>query len=112
DAVSTNSPEAQQFYDQGLSFLHNYSWIDAARSFNQALALDPRLTLAHVGISIATDALNQRAAARAAIDRARALAPSGDHERQHVIVRERQMTAEDDRGNADKLTAYRAALDT
>jgi hypothetical protein len=49
DAVATSSTEAQRFYDQGLSYLHNYVWIDAARSFNQALDLDPRLTLAHVG---------------------------------------------------------------
>ena len=31
------SPEAQRFYDQGLAYLHNYVWIEAARSFHQAL---------------------------------------------------------------------------
>jgi tetratricopeptide (TPR) repeat protein len=110
DAVAT-SPEAQRFYDQGLSYLHNYVWIEAARSFNQALDLDPRLTLAHVGVSLASTALNQRAAARAAFERARNLPVPGPHEERHLIVRERQMAAEDDPRDAAKLTAYRSALD-
>ncbi len=33
--------EAQAFYDQGLAYLHSYVWIEAARSFNQALRIDP-----------------------------------------------------------------------
>src|SRR5436190_23513246 len=37
DPVEGISPEAQTYYDQGLSYLHNYVWIEAARSFNQAL---------------------------------------------------------------------------
>ena len=37
DAVSTKSKEAQAFYDQGLAYLHSYVWLEAARSFNQAL---------------------------------------------------------------------------
>jgi hypothetical protein len=37
DAVATKSKEAQAFYDQGLAYLHSYVWIEAARSFNQAL---------------------------------------------------------------------------
>lgn len=111
DAVSTRSPEGQQFYDQGLSYLHNYVWIEAARSFNQALSLDPALTLAYVGISLASTALNQRAAARSALDRARSLGALSDHERHHLLIRERQMAAEDDPGDAGKMALYRKALD-
>jgi hypothetical protein len=48
DAVSTASKQAQAFYDQGLACLHSYVWLEAARSFNQALALDPKLALAHL----------------------------------------------------------------
>jgi len=29
--VSTNSPEAQAYYNQGVALLHSYVWIDAAR---------------------------------------------------------------------------------
>jgi tetratricopeptide (TPR) repeat protein len=50
DPVTTSNPEAQAFYNQGVACLHNYIWIDAARSFNQALRLDPQLAMAHVGL--------------------------------------------------------------
>ncbi len=33
DPVTTVSPKAQAFYDQGLAFLHSYVWVEAARSF-------------------------------------------------------------------------------
>ena len=47
DAVRTKSNEAQAFYDQGLAYLHSYVWIEAARSFNQALRADRSLAIAH-----------------------------------------------------------------
>ena len=53
DAVATKSKEAQAFYDQGLAYLHSYVWIEAARSFNQALRIDPALAIAHAGLSVA-----------------------------------------------------------
>ena len=53
DPVATASPQAQAFYDQGLAYLHSYVWLEAARSFNQALRLDPKLALAHAGLPIA-----------------------------------------------------------
>src|SRR5690242_3873580 len=51
EAVTTRSPEAQAFYDQGLALLHSFAYIDAARSFHQALRLDPQLAMAYVGLS-------------------------------------------------------------
>ncbi len=33
-----------------MARLHNYVWIDASRSFNQALRPDPQLAFAHVGL--------------------------------------------------------------
>jgi len=36
EVVTTLSPGAQAYYDQGLTYLHSYVWIEAARSFNQA----------------------------------------------------------------------------
>src|SRR4051812_31786292 len=110
DAVATSSKEAQAFYDQGLAYLHSYVWIEAARSFNQALRLDPKLALSHLGLSIAYVELNAPAAAHAALDRAKALA-STDHDAQHVAARTLQMAAEEAPGDAARLAAYRAALD-
>src|SRR5579859_1306014 len=36
DPVTTSSPEAQAFYNQGLAYLHSYVWIEAARSCNRS----------------------------------------------------------------------------
>src|SRR5262245_23389699 len=92
DAVSTPSKEAQAFYDQGLTYLHSYVWIEAARSFNQALRIDPRLALAHVGLSYAYVELNVPQKASEALSRARTLATGlSDHERRHIDVRAVQM---------------------
>ena len=51
EAVTTASPEAQAFYDQGIAYLHSYVWIEAARSFHEALRHDSKLALAYVGLS-------------------------------------------------------------
>ena len=124
DAVSTKSTEAQGFYDQGLSYLHSYVWIEAARSFHQALRSDSGLALAHVGLSYAYIELNKPADARMAIERASALARGATadkrglsarelaHERHHVDSRVLQMAAEDAPRDSAKLAAYRKALDT
>ena len=51
--VTTASSEAGAFYNQGVAYLHSFVWIEAARSFNQALRLDPNLAMADVGLSYA-----------------------------------------------------------
>jgi tetratricopeptide (TPR) repeat protein len=112
DAVGTRSKEAQAFYDQGLAYLHSYVWLEAARSFNQALRIDPTLAMAHAELSLAYTELNAGAAARDALERARALAASvPDHDRRHIEARALQVAAETSPGDTAKLGAYRAALD-
>src|SRR4029077_998551 len=98
------------FYDQGLAYLHSYVWVEAARSFNQALRVDPKLALAHLGLTVAYVELTAARAAHAALERAKALA-STDHDRRHVAARALQMAAEEAPADTAKLTAYRAALD-
>ena len=85
DAAPSPSPEARAFYDQGLAYLHSYVWLEAARSFNQALRLDSKIPMAHLGLTIACTELNAAPAARAALERAQALA-STDHDRRHVAA--------------------------
>jgi tetratricopeptide (TPR) repeat protein len=112
DPAATSSTQAQALYDQGLAYLHSYVWIEAARSFNAALRLDPRLALAQVGLSIAYVELSRPADANRALDAARALSPSlPDHDRRHVEARALQMAAEDAPGDPTKLAAYRKAID-
>jgi tetratricopeptide (TPR) repeat protein len=118
DDAGTKSADAQKFYDQGLAYLHNYVWIEAARSFHQALRSDPNLALAHVGLSYAYIELNKTLQARQAIATAQSLvassapsAASAAHVKRHVDARALQMAAEDAPGDAAKLAAYRKALD-
>jgi tetratricopeptide (TPR) repeat protein len=110
---STTSKEAQALYQQGLAYLHSYVWIEAARSFNASLRADPKLALAHVGLSIAYVELNHPAEARRALETARADVGSlPDHDRRHIELRALQMAAEDAAGDSARLAAYRKALDT
>jgi len=112
DAVATASPDAQKFYDQGLSYLHSYVWLEAARSFNQALHIDPTLAMAHAGLTIAYTELSAPAEAQAALERAQTLAARAPaHDRRHVELRVLQAAAEASPRDAAKLAAYRAALD-
>ena len=112
DEVTTTSREAQQFYDQGLAYLHHFEWIDAARSFNQSLRHDARLAMAHVGLSVAHEALNQSAAARAALDRARTLAANvSEHERRHIAIRQLQLDGAAASQDPRRIDAYRKGID-
>jgi tetratricopeptide (TPR) repeat protein len=114
DAVSTSSNDAQALYDQGLAYLHSYVWLDAARSFNQAIRLDPALAMAHIGLTYAYSELNRPAAAQSALDRARSIeANLSDHERRHISARALQMDAESSGRDrvSQNLIEYRAALD-
>ena len=49
--VSTDSAEAQAYYDQGIAYLHSFVWVEAARSFHEALRHDPQLAMAHLGLA-------------------------------------------------------------
>ena len=47
--VSTVSPEAQKFFDQGLAYMYAFNHNEADRSFARAAELDPKLAMAHWG---------------------------------------------------------------
>ncbi|MGA7382913.1 MAG: hypothetical protein WBX03_18825 [Terriglobales bacterium] len=49
--VSTTNPEAQKFFDQGLRFIYAFNHDEAARSFQKAADLDPKLAIAYWGIA-------------------------------------------------------------
>jgi tetratricopeptide (TPR) repeat protein len=112
DDAGTSSKEAQAFYDQGLAYLHSYVWIEAARSFHQALRSDANLVLANVGLSYAYIELNKTSEAKQAIATAQKLAAkASDHVKRHVDARALQMAAEDAPADTSKLLAYRKSLD-
>lgn len=53
-AITTDSPMAQRYFDQGLAFLHGYNHAAAIRSFQEAAKLDPECAMAHWAIAFAS----------------------------------------------------------
>jgi tetratricopeptide (TPR) repeat protein len=51
--VSTSSPEAQRYFDQGLAFLQAFNHDEAIRSFAEAGRLDPNCSMAWWGVAFA-----------------------------------------------------------
>jgi tetratricopeptide (TPR) repeat protein len=49
--VSTKNTGAQGFFDQGLRLIYAFNHDEAARSFQEAAALDPKLAMAYWGIA-------------------------------------------------------------
>lgn len=52
--VTTPSPAAQRYFNQGLAFLHGFNHGAAIRSFQEAARLDPTCAMAHWGIALAS----------------------------------------------------------
>src|ERR1700746_2340430 len=47
--ITTSSPEAQRYFNQGLAFLHGFNHGAAIRSFQRAAELDPECAMALLG---------------------------------------------------------------
>jgi tetratricopeptide (TPR) repeat protein len=112
DVVTTSSSDALAFYRQGLNYLHGYVWIEAARSFNQALRIDPNLALAYWGLSRTYSGLDDPEAALSAAKRAQELAGSATpREQRRIALRLEQLASIADLGNAARHSAYKASID-
>src|SRR5689334_17026341 len=51
--IATSNPEAQKFFDQGLTLVYGFNHDEAIRSFEQAARLDPQSPMPHWGIALA-----------------------------------------------------------
>lgn len=114
--VSTSSPAAQAFYDQGLAFLASYVWVEAARSFYQALKLDPDLAMAEIGLAKAYQNADAPDDARAHLDRADALtgkAKVSEKEKAWIRLARQQLDAiqAPDAEQLNRLRDYRGEID-
>ncbi len=90
--VSTSNPQAQQFFDQGLRQIYAFNHDEAARSFQRATELDPKLAIAYWGVAEAVGpnyndpASDERfAAAHAAIQKAADLSATASPAEQAYI---------------------------
>lgn len=111
EKVTTSSQEAQAFYDQGLAYLHSYVWIEAIRSFHQALRLDPNMAMAFLGLTDAYIGSHDSGTARAALHRAQELAPRASKPEQAWIrIRGAELDYLESDGDQDKYVAYRRSI--
>ena len=51
--VSTSSPRAQRYFDQGMRLLFGFNHREAIRSFRSAAAVDPECAMAYWGVAYA-----------------------------------------------------------
>ncbi len=81
-AVTTKSPEAQRFFDQGMALMFGFNHEEALRSFQRAAEIDPECAMAWWGVALAVGPnyndpapdMNREKMAWDAIQKARALA--------------------------------------
>ncbi|MGH9774472.1 MAG: tetratricopeptide repeat protein [Candidatus Acidiferrales bacterium] len=111
EKVTTSSSQAQAFYDQGLAYLHSFVWIEAARSFHQALRLDPSLAMAYLGLGDAYIGLQDVSASREALETAESLAGNmSEAERARITIRSKQLDYLSESADLQKYFAYRQAI--
>ena len=112
ETVSTGSREAAAFYEQGLNYLESYVWIEASRSFHQALRLDAKLGMAYLGLSYVHSGLENPEAARRYFDKAKTFAAAmSERERRRVMIREAQLAALEDIKDTARFLAYKKTID-
>jgi tetratricopeptide (TPR) repeat protein len=112
DKVTTSSKEAQAFYDQGQNYLDGYVWIEAARSFQQALRHDPDLAMAYLGLSYVNSGLENAEDAKKFLEKAKSLVSKiSDYEKSRIEIREKQLAALDNIEDVSKHLAYKKAID-
>jgi tetratricopeptide (TPR) repeat protein len=91
--ISTKNPEAQRYFDQGLTLVFAFNHEEAARAFRRASELDPKSAMAYWGVALALGPCinltdidpTQEKAAYEAVQKALSLAPGAtDGERDYI----------------------------
>jgi hypothetical protein len=118
-AIKTTSPDAQKFFDEGLTLLYGFNHEEAYRSFERAAALDDKTPMPHWGMSLAlgtnyndTATPDRIQQAYAHVTHAQQRAANGsDVERSFVDALARRYVATPDDDNQRKREeAYSAAM--
>jgi tetratricopeptide (TPR) repeat protein len=116
--VSTSSPEARKFFDQGLRFVYAFNHDEAVRSFRRAAELDPQMAMAYWGVALAfgpnynreAEAERDKAAYQA-VQRALALAGKApEHERLYIEALAKRYSAVPGADQAKLALEYRNAM--
>jgi tetratricopeptide (TPR) repeat protein len=117
--VNTSVPEAQRFFDQGLTLAYGFNHDEAARAFRRAAELDPRMAMAHWGLAFALGpnynetsiSAERMRAAHEAVRRGLALADGGPaHERAYLEALAKRFSADPSADQTRLWVAYRDAM--
>ena len=92
--ITTNSEQAQAYFNQGLRLLHDFWDFESYRAFKEAARLDPNAAMAYWG---EFEALKMRGPVkddtRAALDKAKSLMDKvSDHERYYIRAAEHELS--------------------
>ena len=103
--ITTKSPKAQQWFDQGLALLHCFWHYESERAFEEAVRLDPDCAMCHWGLSQAADGEGDRDAAKAELARAKELAPKAtDREQRYIRAYAEQEDAVNQKKTGEEAT--------
>jgi tetratricopeptide (TPR) repeat protein len=118
--IATTNPEAQKFFDQGMTMAYGFNHEEAYRSFSRAADLDPKAAMPRWGMALVLGAnyndpapVDERLLkARAEVEKALVLAASGpENERAYVEALAIRYPADPARaGKAKVATDYAAAM--
>ena len=92
-AITTTSPQAQAYFDQGLRLAYGFNHYEAQAAFREAARLDPTCAMCAWGIALTygsnynspTDVDRERGAL-AAVTQARTLAAAGGTDRERALI--------------------------
>ncbi len=117
--VSTKNPEAQKFFDQGLTLIYAFNHEEATRSFQRAAELDPKLAMAWWGYALAVgpnynestiDPARMKAAVEAMQKAQAALSNASEAERVYIDAMTKRFSLEE-KPDVKKLgTDYSTAM--
>ena len=116
--VTTASPQAQRYFDQGLRLAYGFNHAEARRAFRKAQQIDPDCALCHWGEAMvlgpninAPMEAEAAAPALAAVTRAMALAPAArPHERALIEALARRYAADPAADRRSLDAAYAEAM--
>ena len=109
--ITTKSPEAQKWFDQGLNLLHAFWDMEAYRAFREASRKDPDCAMAYWGIynSLAQNAQEMAVERDAALKKAVELMPAAS-DREQYYIRSISLLAEQGKGRASWIGELEALI--
>ncbi len=111
--ISTDAPEAQAFFDQGIGQTHGFWYFEAERSFRQAAAIDPDHPMTYWGMALANlfnDADRARGFIETAVEKAEADGVSLT-ERERMYLDGLSAFLQSDEPRKERRKAYVASLE-